>query len=51
MSGDDNGKWFVLGGRPRAKRHQNADNNGGGTKAVDVGAGTSRGGIKKCYNC
>ena len=51
MGGDDDGKWFVAGGRSRAKRRQNAGNSGGGTRVADAGAGTNRGGVKKCYNC
>ncbi len=50
MGGDDDGKWFVVAGRSRAKRRQNA-NSGGGTRAIDAGTGTNRGGVKKCYNC
>ncbi len=51
MGGDDDGgKWFVAGGRSRAKKRQDA-NNRGGTKAANAGAGTSRGGTKKCFNC
>ncbi len=49
--GDDDGKWFVAGGRSRAKKRQDATNNTGGTTAADAGAGTSRGGAKQCFNC
>ncbi len=52
MGGDDGGgKWFVTGGRSRAKKRQDATNNRGGAAAVGAGAGTSRGGVKKCFNC
>ncbi len=51
MDRDDDGKWFVAGGRSRAKKRQDATTNKGGTKAADAGAGTSRGGAKKCFNC
>ncbi len=50
MGGDDDGKWFVAGGRSRAKKCHDATNSKGGTKAVDAGAVTSRGGAKKCFN-
>ena len=33
-------------------QHQDATSSGGSTtKAIDVGAATSRGGAKRCYNC
>ncbi len=51
MGGDDDNKWFVTGGHSRAKKRQDATNSKGGTKAADAGAGTSRGGAKKCFNC
>ncbi len=46
--GDDDGKWFVAGGCSRAKKRQDATSSKGGTSAVGAGAGTSRGGGKKC---
>ena len=52
MGGDDDDKWFVVGGRSRArKRHQDATSSRGGTSAVGTGAGTSCGGSNKCFNC
>ncbi len=52
MGGNDNDKWFVAGGRSRARKRQDASTSRGCTrKAVYVGGGTSRGGAKKCYNC
>ncbi len=47
---DDDGKWFVAGGRSRAKKRQDA-NNRGGTKVANAGTVTNRGGAKKCFNC
>ena len=51
MGGDDGDKWFVAGGRSRARKRQDATTSRGGTSVVGAGAGTSRGGGKKCFNC
>ncbi len=51
MGGDDDDKWFVAGGRSRAKKRQDTNNSRGGTLTVGVGADISRGGNKKCFKC
>ena len=51
MGGDDDGKWFVAGGRSRARKRHDATSNRGDTTAVGAGAGTSHGGAKQCFNC
>ncbi len=47
---DGGGKWFVAGGRSRANKRQDTNNNRGSTAVVGAGAGTSRGGVKQWFN-
>ncbi len=51
MAGDNNGKWFVAGGRSRAKKRKDSSSSGRGTSAGVTGASTSCSGEKKCFNC
>ena len=49
--GNDTGFVFLASREDVAPQHHNTTNSKEGTKAIDAGAGTRRGGAKKCFNC